>query len=270
MTAAMAIATRMVRDRSRSTGWWLLGLVALVAFTVALYPSVKDAPEVEDLMRNLPDAFRAAIGYDTAVPLTSPAGYLHARMFSTVAPVLLIVFGIGAGAQAIAGLEEAGRLEPLLANPVTRTRLAVQRYLAGVALLAVLVAGFAAATAALSAMVGMLDGVLVSGLIGACVAAGALGLLHLSLAYAVGAATGRRGLAVGIAAAVAVGGYLIYSLLSLAQVLAPLRLVTPWYWYLQRNMLVHGVPPAAILVPALLSLILFTAGWTAFIRRDLR
>ncbi|MGH2744011.1 MAG: ABC transporter permease subunit, partial [Thermoleophilaceae bacterium] len=127
----MTVAVRMLRDRVRSTGWWLAGLLALVAFTVALYPSVKDQAEIEDLMRNLPDAFRAMIGYDAAVPLTSPAGYLQARMFSTVAPLLLVVFGIGAGAQAIGGLEESGRLEPLLANPVTRTRVAIERYAAG-------------------------------------------------------------------------------------------------------------------------------------------
>ena len=266
----MTVAVRMIRDRARSTGWWLVGLLAFVAFTVALYPSVKDQTEIEDLMRNLPDAFRSVIGYDAAVPLTSPAGYLHARMFSTVAPLLLVVFGIGAGAQAIAGLEEAGRLEPLLANPVTRTRIAVERYLAGVALLVVLVAVFTAATVGLAATVGVLDGVQISGLLGACAAAGALGLLHLSLANAIGAATGRRGPAIGIAAAVAVGGYLIYSLLSLVEALAPLRFITPWYWYLQRNMLAHGVPPAAIAVPVLLSLALFTIGWLRFNRRDLR
>jgi ABC-2 type transport system permease protein len=265
-----AVAVRMIRDRTRSTGWWLVGLVALVAFTVALYPSVKDQTAVEDLLHNLPEAFRTLIGYDAAVPLTSPAGYLHARMFSTVAPVLLVVFGIGIGAQAIGGLEEAGRLEPLLANPVTRTRVAVERYLAGLALMVLLVVVYAAATIGLAAAFGVLQGVQLGGLLGACASVGALGLLHLSLAYAVGSATGRRGPAVAVAAAVAVGGYLIYSLLSLVEALAPLRFVTPWYWYLQRNMLVHGVPPAAILIPVLPSVALFAVGWLQFIRRDLR
>lgn len=266
----MTVALRMIRDRRRSTTWWLIGLLALVAFTVALYPSVKDQTEIEDLMANLPAAFRSMIGYDTAVPLTSPAGYLHARMFSTMAPVLLVVFGIGIGAQAIGGLEEAGRLEPLLANPVTRTRVAVERYLAGAGLLAVLVAAFAAATLGLAAAVDALDGVDIVGLLGASAAAGALALLHQSLAYAIGAATGRRGPAVGVAAAVAVGGYLIYSLLSLVDALAPLRYATPWYWYLQRNMLAQGVPPAAVVVPLALSAVLLAAGWALFRRRDLR
>lgn len=268
--ARLTIALRMIRDRRRSTIWWLVGVLALVVFTVSLYPSLKDQTAVEDLMANLPAAFRTMVGYDAAVPLTSPAGYLQARMFSTIAPVLLIVFGIGLGAQAIGGHEEAGRLEPLLANPVTRNRVAVERYLAGVVLLLVLVVVFAAATLGLAAAVDALDGVRLTGLLGACAAAGALALLHLSLAYAVGAATGRRGPAVGIAAAVAIGGYLIYSLLSLIEALAPLRYATPWYWYLQRNMLAHGVPPAAIAVPVAVSGVLLAVGWALFRRRDLR
>jgi ABC-2 type transport system permease protein len=95
-------------------------------------------------------------------------------------------------------------------------------------------------------------------------------VLHLSLAYAVGAGTGRRGPAVGVAAAVAIGGYLVYSLLSLVEVLAPLRFLTPWYWYLQRNMLAHGVAVAAIVVPLVLSALLFAVGCSLFLRRDLR
>ncbi len=265
----MIVAQRMVRDRARSTGWWLLGLIALVVFTVALYPAVKDQAEIEDLVANLPAAFRSVVGYDAAVPLTSPAGYLHTRMFSTIAPLLFVVLGISVGAQAIGGIEEAGRLEPLLANPISRTRVAVERYLASVALLAVLVVVLAAAALGSAAAVDALDGVRLAGLVGACAGAGTLGLLHLSLAYAVGAATGRRGPAVGVAAAVAVSGYLLHSLLSLIPSLSTLRFGTPWYWYLQRNMLADGVP-AAITVPILVSAVLAFAGTAMFLRRDLR
>jgi ABC-2 type transport system permease protein len=219
---------------------------------------------------NLPDAIKSMIGFNASVPLTSPAGYLHARIFSTVAPVLMIVFGIGVGAQAIGGLEEAGRLEPMLGNPVTRQRVAVERYAAAVGLLALLSAVFAVATIGLAFAFDALSGVSVGGLIGACAAVFAIGLLHLSLAYAIGAATGRRGPAVGAAAALAIGGYLVYSLLSLVEPLAPLRFATPWYWYLQRNMLAEGVPAAALIAPLAISVLLFATGWAVFRRRDLR
>lgn len=266
----MIVAWRMVRDRRRSAGWWLLGALAMVAFLMAMYPSVRGQTQLEELMASMPEAFRGMVGYDAAIPMTSPAGYLQGRQFSLLMPIMLVVFAVGVGAQAIGGLEESGRLEPLLANPVTRGRVAGERYLAAVVLLAVLVVGFAAATLVLGPAFGALDGVSIVGMFGACAAAGALALLHLSIAYLVGAGTGRRGPAVGVAAAVAFAGYLVYSLLSVVNALAPLRYATPWYWYLQRNMLAGGVPAAAIGAPLGVALVLFGVGWVLFCRRDLR
>jgi ABC-2 type transport system permease protein len=266
----MTIIWRMVRDWRRSITGWSLGVLAMVGFVTAMYPSVRDQADVEKIMANMPEAFRSMIGYDAAIPMTSPAGYLQGRLFSLIVPVMLLVFAIGIGARAIGGLEESGRLEPLLANPVTRTRIAVQRYLASLLLLTVLVGVFAAAISGLAPLFDALDGVSVPGLLGACAAAGGLALLHLSLAFALGAGTGRRGPAVALATVVAFAGYLVHSLLSVVEALAPLRYLTPWYWYLQRNMLVNGVPPAAIITPLVLSALLFCTGWLLFRRRDLR
>jgi ABC-2 type transport system permease protein len=267
----MTITARLLRDRTRGLVGWSLGMVAIVVLTVAFYPAVKDQGEILDQMINaMPDALKAAVGYDAAVPLTSPAGYLNARLFAILAPVLAVIFAIGLGAQAVGGLEEAGQLEPLLANPVTRVRVALERYAAGVALLAVLIAVLAASTVGLSAPFGALDGVSLGGLAGACAAAGCLALLHGSVAFAVGAATGRRSPAIAAASSVAVGGYLVQSLHSVTEALDPLRFVNPWHWYLRRNMLAEGVPLDAIVVPLAVSAVLLAAGVLAFRRRDLR
>lgn len=51
------------------------------------------------------------LGIDDVIGLTSAAGYLHARLFSTILPVVLLVFGIGLGTRALAGAEEDGTLE---------------------------------------------------------------------------------------------------------------------------------------------------------------
>jgi ABC-2 type transport system permease protein len=263
------VAAQLLRDRRRSTLWWIGGLVGLVLFTVALYPSIRGQVSFDEVLAELPEGFKALIGYEGTVPLTSPPGYLHARLFATLAPLLVLVFGIGAGAQAIGGSEDAGTLEPLLANPVTRDRVAVERYLAIVALLLLLVAVLTVALVTLGPPFGALEGVPTAGLLGACAGVFGIGLLHASLAFAVGAATGRRAPAVAVATAVAVAGYLIQSLLSLTDALRPLWAVTPWHWYLDHNMLAEGPAPAAIVLPLLVSLPLFLAGWAAFRRRDL-
>jgi len=116
---------------------------------------------------------------------------------------------------------------------------------------------------------GVLDGVALSGLLGACAGVFGIALIHASLALAVGAATGRRGPAVAVATAVAVAGYLVQSLLTLSDALAPLGAVTPWHWYLDRNMLAEGPAVAAIVLPVVVSVPVFLTGWVAFRRRDL-
>jgi ABC-2 type transport system permease protein len=266
----MIVAARLVRDRRWSTLWWALGLVGLTLFTVALYPSIKDQPSVDELLADLPDAFRSAIGYQPLVPLSSPPGYLQARLFSTLAPLLAVVFGIGAGARAIGGSEEAGTLELLLANPVTRSRVLLERYLATFGLLGVLLVVFAAALLTLGPLFGALEGVATADLLWACAAVYALGLLHGSLAFNIGAATGRRGLAVALATTVAVAGYLIETVLSAAGDLGIVRQLSPWHWYLDRNMLAEGAASSAVLLPVATSAVLLVAGWVAFRQRDLR
>jgi ABC-2 type transport system permease protein len=266
----MIVAVRLVQDRRWATLGWALGLVGLTLFTVALYPSIKGQPSFDELLSDLPEAFRSAIGYQPSVPLSSPAGYLQARLFSTLAPLLAMVFGIGAGARAIGGSEEAGTLELLLANPVTRSRVLLERYLAGFGLLAGLVAVLAVSLLILAPPFGALEGVPTENVVGACVAVFTLGLLHGSLAFAIGAAVGRRGVAVAVATAVAVAGYLVETVLAAAGDLGIVRQLSPWHWYLEHNMLAEGATLAAVALPLAITAVLLAASWVMFQRRDLR
>jgi len=264
------VAARLLRDRRRSIGWWAVGIMVMVLLVVSIYPSVRGQPSLDQVVEDLPASVKALVGYQAEVPLSSPPGYLHGRLFASLAPVVMLVFAIGAGAQAIGGAEEAGTLEQLLANPVTRTRVLLERYAAVVVMLAGLVALFTVALVASAAMVDALDGVRISGLLGACAGVLGLALLFGTLAFAVGAATGRRGTAIAVASAAAIGGYLLQTLLAVADVLQPIRHLTPWHWYLDRNMLAAGAAPAAIVLPLVLSAAFLALGWMRFVRRDLR
>ncbi|MGQ0743930.1 MAG: ABC transporter permease subunit [Acidimicrobiales bacterium] len=268
--ASVMLASRFLLDRRRSLVWWSAGLVGLVLFTVALFPTIAGQEAFDDLATDLPEAARSLLGIDQAVPLTSPPGYLHGRLFAGLLPFLLLVFGVGLGAYAVAGSEQDGTLELVLANPVTRRAVGVQRYLAVVALLGLLTSVFAAALVGLGLPFGVLEGVPATGLAGACAGAFAIALVHATVAFSVGAATGRRAWASAAAGSLGVAGYLLQGLLSLSPAVRPLRLVSPWHWYLGRNMLANGVAPDALIVPVVVSLVLAGVGIRAFLRRDLR
>ena len=266
----MIVAARLLRDRRRSLLWWSVGITGLVLFTVSLYPSVRGQASFEEPANELPEALRAMFGIDQAVPLTSAPGYLHGRLFASMLPLVLLVFGIGLGARAIAGSEQDGTLELLLANPVTRRTVVVERYLALMAMIGALTVAFVVSLLVLGTPFGALDEVSLVGLAGATGGVFGLTLLHATVAFAVGAAPGRRPWASAAATTLAVVGYLFQGLLGLTDALRPARFVLPWHWYLGRNMLAHGVAPDAIIVPLVLSAVIFAGGAAAFLRRDLR
>jgi hypothetical protein len=63
----------------------------------------------------------------SVVDYSSGIGYLGIELFSLMLPGLLIAAAVGAGARAIAGEEEHATLDLLLANPISRTRVALEK-----------------------------------------------------------------------------------------------------------------------------------------------
>ncbi|MFH1140445.1 MAG: ABC transporter permease subunit [Chloroflexota bacterium] len=109
--------------RTQVLGWGL-GIGALLFLTVALYPSISSA--YGDVWKQLPQEWRYFFGLEFS--LDTLEGYLSAEFFS-YAPLVLAVFAILVGTDALAGEEGRGTLDLLLAQPVSRTRLAFMKLL---------------------------------------------------------------------------------------------------------------------------------------------
>jgi ABC-2 type transport system permease protein len=160
-------------------------------------------------------------------------------------------------------------LELLLANPVTRLRVVFERYLAAVLLLAAVTGALTISLLAFGPLVGLLDGIRITRLLAAGAAAFCLALLHFTVAFAVGCAAGRPGPAVAVTTSVAAAGYLLQGLAATSKALGPVPNVSPWHWYLDRNILADGLAPGAVLAPILVTGLLLAAGAWLFNRRDL-
>jgi ABC-2 type transport system permease protein len=265
----LIVTARLLHDRRRSALWWSLSFLGLVLFTMAFFPSIRGETSFEELAENIPEALRSLFGIDRGAPLTSAPGYLHARLFASLGPILVLVLGVGLGARVVAGDEEEGTLELLLGQPVTRRRVAIERLVAAVGVVTIVVTAFAASVLVSAPMVGALDGVDGLGLAGAFYGIWAFGVLHLSLAFAVGAATGRRSAAIAATTAVSAFGYLVEGVAAVVPAAEPLRFGSVWHWYLGRNMLADGPEPAiAIFLP--LAAVAAAGGVALFARRDLR
>jgi len=258
---------KALADTRRALVWWSLGLIGMAAMMIAVYPTVRDNPDLNKMVEDYPDALKAFMAFGGDLDYVSGAGYLGSELFSFMVPLLLLIAAIGAGARATAGEEERGTLDLLLANPLSRRRLVVEKFgaLAGeIALLAIVLW--------LSLLVGVeIVGMDVSAahLAAATTSAALLALAFGAIALLVGAASGRRGVAIGVAAAAGVAAYLANSLAALVDFLEPVRRASPIYHYVASDPLRHGL--ALDHVAFLVVLVLVAAGLAAvaFDRRDL-
>jgi ABC-2 type transport system permease protein len=259
-----SVLSKTLREQRRALAWWAFGLVAAVVLTTAFYPSIsKNAASFEKLLNSLPEGLRKAFGEDFA----SPAGYLQARLFSIFAPVLLLVYAIGAGSRAIAGEEDRQTLDLLLSTPVARRRVVLDKALAMVAA----TAGLGAVLALAIVVTGPLFEISVgdANVVAAAVDCVLLALAFGGVALAVGAGTGRRSAAVGVAAGAAAGSYLIDILSLSVNGLGWVQHLSPFSYCRAPEPIVHGLGTVdAIVLGAIAVVGVAIAAWS-FERRDL-
>ncbi len=247
--------------------WWVAGSFGYLVAITATYTFFVDQQEAyESLLENYPEALLAMFGVESGAALFSPDGYLTSQAFGWLVPLLALVLAIGLGAAAVAGEEEARTMDLLLALPVTRTAVIVQKAAAMVVLLVVLGAAIFAGTA-LGALVidmelSMLD------LASASLGGALLGLVFGTLALALGAATGKRGVSLGVASGAALVSFLVQTLAPIVDWLEPAHPLTPFYYYASNQPLVNGLHlgHAAVLVG--LSAVFVTVAIISFRRRD--
>ncbi len=261
------VAVQTMRERGRSTVWWAAGLVALVALTVAFYPSIRADPSLNDLSKDMPESLRALFA-GGELDITSAAGYLNSQVFALVAPLVLLVFSIGHGSGAVAGEEERGTLDLLLANPLRRRDYVLQRFAALTALLAVLVAVLLLATAIGARPVGLEIGV--GKLAAGSISVGLLALLFGTLALAVGSARPGRAGAIAVATGVAVAAWLFDGLSHTVGALEEWRPVSPFYQALGKSPLREGPPWGGWAILVAVTAVLVAAAVVGLERRDVQ
>jgi ABC-2 type transport system permease protein len=97
----------------------------------------------------------------------------------------------------------------------------------------------------------------------------AVATAEAGLAFLVGALTGNRGRAIGIATGIAVASYVFYTLANLTGVLKFLTWLSSWRWYLSSATLINGLG-WEVLLPFALGAACGAVAWFAFERRDLQ
>ncbi len=247
-------------DRWRGMAIGVVSLATLLAFAMAVYRDLD-----LDVYSDLPASVLSLIGIPEGADIASLA---YSAIYNSYGALALGGLAIAIGSAAIAGEERDGTLSLLMGNPQSRSHVLVAK----AAAMLVLVAAAGLALWGASALAPVLLDVDVTGLhVGAYTLHLTLStLLYGCLALAIGAATGRTGVAVGCATGVMVVSFLAAGLLPVVQGWEQAAKAFPWYYLSGSDPLLNGPDWAHLAVLASGTALLFTAALVGLNRRDLR
>jgi ABC-2 type transport system permease protein len=282
MSAGAKLYVRWIRDRTLSTVGWVVGILIIVVATAAFYPSLGDA--TQSISEGGGEAMSTFLGLSDGIDPGSPLGYLWVGLYANIFPWMLMALGVSLGIAAIVGDEETRNLEYLLSGPVQRTTVVFARFAAFVTILFIvsLVSALglivslplfeltdAVTTTAADGSTVMEPGATAGDVLAGTFASFAVSIGLGSVAFMLGAVIGRKSIALGIATAVGVGGYVLYTLSNMTGSLGFLAWVSPWRWYVDDAMLIDGLA-WPVLLPFVTMIVCLVVGWQVFIRRDLK
>jgi ABC-2 type transport system permease protein len=218
-----------------------------------------------DLADQFPETLLALFG---GGDMGTPEGFYQVETFGLMAPIAVMVVAVAIAAKALAGEEEKRTMGLLLANPIKRSTIVLEKAWAMVAYAAAV--GFATfAGVALGSVVGGL-GMSIVNIAATCLLVTLVGLLFGALALAVGAGSGRVRAAIFVAAGAALALHVVNALFSINDRLAGWAKWSPFYYYLGNDPLVNGMHwgHASVLAATIAALVGLSV--YLFDRRDLR
>lgn len=250
-----------LRLRARQTIVAAIGMTLVIVMVGALFPAVGGSIGKLDLPEGVADLLGGA-DYGTLV------GWMRSEIGAIYGPLVIAATAIAAAAGSTAGEEEDGILGVILAHPVGRSRLLLEK--AGAVAVAVLVV-------ALGTLIGLAAGVAVAGggigfggQLALCVHLAFFGLAIGTLALAIAATTGRRGAAVAGAGGFAILGFLVNGFAPLVDAVEWLKYLSPFYYYDSADPLANGIDLADLAVLGAAAVVLTAGAAYGFRRRDLR
>lgn len=255
-----AVARKTLSDVRTSTIWVGVVSASMGIFLVLLFPSYRDS--LKDF--EFPEAFKAFFG--EAGPITTPAGFLSAEFFSWI-PLLLVTVAIIGGTGAIAGEEAAGTLDLLLAQPISRRSLLLQKSVA--LAVAVTVAALAAFPAFILGALFVDFDISAGRLFAATLNMVPVTLLYLGLALLGSAAMPTRSGAAALCIGAVVAAYFLNTVGAAVELLDTPRKVSPFYWADGGHVLAHGFDWVRTLAMLGVAVALVIAALEAFERREI-
>ena len=256
---------RVISEHKKGIFGWTLGIVALVAIQLGVYPTIRSsASDWSSLTDEFPDAIKEIFRMQD---YASERGYLSTELLSFTVPFIVMGFGCTWGARVATEEEDTGTADIVLSLPLSRRHYIVSRILAAIYVMVGLMTAFSAAVLIGTRMLGF--SIPISQYLSASFSLLSIGVLMMSVAVCVGSFTGKRTMALGLSMALAIALFVFYSLAPLVSFIDATTPFNPMQWTIGSQPLFNGTSlgyTASVVVttvPLLLASVVF------FERRDI-
>lgn len=256
---------KTLRDKRLFTIGWAVGLAVLGFFMVSLYPSFNDVG-LDQLTESLPESMRGLVG-DMSIFKELPS-YIGGQLFDIRIPILASVLAILLSVGLTVGEEDKGYIRTLVALPLSRVKIALTKWLAIVTISTIAVLGtIAGVEVGLLVINEALDQMVLVRL------GGMMLLLVLAMAsaiFAIGLASGKRGLTMAIGILVTVGGFILTTFARGVDWLKTYEFLSIFYYYPAVDIAKGIVEPLNLLVMGAIIVISLAVAIIFFRRRDIK
>ena len=263
----MVVFRKTLRDMRGGMFWSAVGLGLTSALFMLMFPSIEEnAADLQDIMDQMGPVIQALSG--GAGDFGTLDGFLSVKLLSLMYPGITLAIGIGYAVTLIAGEEERGSLDVLLSAPVSRWRMALEKFLALILLVVVMLLG---------TYLGLIVGGVVANVNDMDAANLFVGIANLApftlffagMAFCLTAIRSGEGLALYIPAGLASMTYIVNALAEVSDVPQALLWLSPWHYYNGTGVLNEGLDVGgAILLLALTAVMVGISLW-GIERRDI-
>jgi ABC-2 type transport system permease protein len=132
-----------VKEKALTVSIYLLSMIAFVELYISLYPSMaQQAQQVSKVVEKMPKGFMEAFGVNvTQLSFSHLEDLLASKHFGLIWPLIVIILSISLANAALAGEVENGTLAVALAQPISRLKIYMARFLGGVTWITAFVLG---------------------------------------------------------------------------------------------------------------------------------
>ena len=258
------IFTKTFYEKRWSNFGWFISVVGFSIMIVALFPTFRDS--LGEALQNTPEGLKSLLG--DASSYQNINSYIDVLLLSRIV-FLTLIMGVVLGTGLLSGEESDGRLQSLLAQPVSRTKIYWQKFFAMNIIIFLITSGMFFGSAIGAMMVGELDSLNLPRLVQATLMTALITSAFGTLAYSIGAITGKKGTAGIVAGFFAFASYMITTLAGTATVLKNVNYFSPFKYFNDPGIMGNGIDINHLGIFTLIIALLAFLGWIIFTRRDI-